>query len=92
MRGWRLPVWLAFAALAAWQVRLVPFFAVVAGPITALNLGERLPALNLRTLRRCRGEAGKSESRQHDQRLHGPVPCLRQPTSCHRKPWAGLRH
>src|SRR5207302_1640257 len=27
LRGWRAPVWLAFALLAAWQVRLVPFFA-----------------------------------------------------------------
>src|SRR5262249_55717723 len=43
LRGWRFPVWLAFALLAAWQARLVPFFAVVAGPITALNLRERLP-------------------------------------------------
>ena len=37
VRGWRLPVWLVFAGLATWQVRLIPFFAVVAGPITALN-------------------------------------------------------
>jgi tetratricopeptide (TPR) repeat protein len=44
LRSWRLPVWLAFAALAAWQIRLIPFFAVVAAPITALNFGERLPA------------------------------------------------
>src|SRR5205823_15057300 len=36
--GWRGLVWVAFAALGAWQARLVPFFAVVAGPITALNL------------------------------------------------------
>jgi tetratricopeptide (TPR) repeat protein len=42
LRGWRGPVWLGFALLGAWQARLVPFFAVVAGPITALNLGERL--------------------------------------------------
>jgi hypothetical protein len=38
VRDWRLAVWLPFAALAAWQVRLIPFFAVVAAPITALNL------------------------------------------------------
>jgi hypothetical protein len=43
LRSWRAPVWLAFALLAAWQVRLVPFFAVVAGPITGLNLREQLP-------------------------------------------------
>jgi hypothetical protein len=42
-QSWRLPVWLAFALLGAWQARLVPFFAVVAGPITALNLGEAAP-------------------------------------------------
>lgn len=40
VRSWRGPVWLAFALLAAWQARLIPFFAVVAGPITALNFGE----------------------------------------------------
>jgi hypothetical protein len=34
---WRVLVWLVFAALAMWSVRLIPFFAVVAGPITALN-------------------------------------------------------
>jgi tetratricopeptide (TPR) repeat protein len=39
-RDWRGPVWLVFALLAAWQARLVPFFAVVAAPITALNFGE----------------------------------------------------
>ena len=44
LRGWRAPVWVAFAALAAWQVRLVPFFAVVAGPIAGLNLREVWPA------------------------------------------------
>ncbi|HYH65156.1 MAG TPA: hypothetical protein VD866_10720 [Urbifossiella sp.] len=40
LRSWRGPVWLLFAALAAWQARLIPFFAVVAGPVAALNLGE----------------------------------------------------
>lgn len=43
-RGWRLPVWLVFAFLGAWQARLVPFFAVIGGPILALNLGEVLAA------------------------------------------------
>ncbi|MFL5342812.1 MAG: hypothetical protein ACJ8F7_21980 [Gemmataceae bacterium] len=42
LRSWRLPVWLAFAGLAAWNARLVPFFAAVAGPITALNFREYL--------------------------------------------------
>jgi tetratricopeptide (TPR) repeat protein len=37
---WRPLLWLAFAALAACQQRFVPFFAVVAGPITALNLQD----------------------------------------------------
>jgi tetratricopeptide (TPR) repeat protein len=37
---WRLPVWGAFALLGAWQVQAIPFFAVVAGPITALNLQD----------------------------------------------------
>jgi hypothetical protein len=46
-RDWRLLVWLAFAGLGAWQLRTVPFFAIVAGPIAALNfqeLLERLPS------------------------------------------------
>ena len=37
LRDWRLLVWLPFAALAAWQARTIPFFAIVAAPITALN-------------------------------------------------------
>jgi hypothetical protein len=37
LAGWRLAVWLPFAALAAWQTRTIPFFAIVAAPITALN-------------------------------------------------------
>jgi hypothetical protein len=37
LRDWRLVVWLPFALLAAWQARTIPFFAVVAAPITALN-------------------------------------------------------
>jgi hypothetical protein len=37
LRDGRLLVWLPFAVLAAWQARLIPFFAVVAAPITALN-------------------------------------------------------
>jgi hypothetical protein len=36
--AWRLLVWSAFALLGAWQVRTVPFFAVVAAPITTLEL------------------------------------------------------
>jgi hypothetical protein len=37
LREWRLLVWLPFALLAAWHARAIPFFAVVAAPITALN-------------------------------------------------------
>jgi tetratricopeptide (TPR) repeat protein len=37
LRDWRLLVWLTFAVLAGWQARLIPFFAVVAAPIMALN-------------------------------------------------------
>jgi hypothetical protein len=40
--GWRLLVWLPFAALSAWLARAIPFFAVVAAPITALNLQDVL--------------------------------------------------
>lgn len=48
VRSWRFAVWLPFAALAAWQARLIPFFAVVAGPITALNLREVIPEVRFR--------------------------------------------
>ncbi len=41
-RGWRMLIWLAFFALSAWQARLSGFFAVVAGPITALNFQDWL--------------------------------------------------
>ncbi|MFO0841277.1 MAG: hypothetical protein U0797_02615 [Gemmataceae bacterium] len=34
---WRVLVWVAGAGLSAWIYRAIPFFAVVAGPITALN-------------------------------------------------------
>jgi hypothetical protein len=44
LRDWRLVVWLPFALLAAWQVRAIPFFAVVAAPVTALNWQDRLAA------------------------------------------------
>jgi hypothetical protein len=40
--GWRLLVWLSFAGLSAWLERAVPFFAVVAGPIIALNFQDAL--------------------------------------------------
>lgn len=34
---WRLLVWLCFALLSLYNVRGIPFFAIVAGPIMALN-------------------------------------------------------
>jgi hypothetical protein len=37
---WRAVVWLGFAALSGWQFRAIPFFAVVGGPISALNLQD----------------------------------------------------
>jgi hypothetical protein len=42
IRSWRLSVWVAFALLAAWQARLIPFFSVVGAPICALNLREAM--------------------------------------------------
>jgi hypothetical protein len=58
LRGWRLLVWGAFGLLGAWQVQAVPFFAVVAAPITALNLQDwlsRRSAVSRGTDRRPRG-------------------------------------
>jgi tetratricopeptide (TPR) repeat protein len=37
LRYWRALVWLATAILSSWNVRAVPFFAVVAAPIASLN-------------------------------------------------------
>jgi hypothetical protein len=37
LRSWRLGVWLPLAALAAWQARAIPLFAIISAPITALN-------------------------------------------------------
>ena len=39
-RSWRLPVWLGLFGLSAWSARAVPFFAVAAGPILALNVQD----------------------------------------------------
>jgi tetratricopeptide (TPR) repeat protein len=39
-RWWRFTVWLGFAILSGLQLHLVPFFAIVAGPIMALNLQD----------------------------------------------------
>jgi hypothetical protein len=40
-RNWRAPVWLSFFLLSAWHGRAIPFFAIVAGPITSLNFLDR---------------------------------------------------
>jgi hypothetical protein len=42
LHAWRLLVWGGFALLGAWQMRFVPYFAVVATPITVLNLQDYL--------------------------------------------------
>ena len=39
-RGWRILVWLVFAAFSAYRAPTVPFFAIVAGPITVLNFQD----------------------------------------------------
>jgi tetratricopeptide (TPR) repeat protein len=39
-RWWRLFIWLPFAVLAMYQLRTVPFFAVLSAPITALNFQD----------------------------------------------------
>jgi tetratricopeptide (TPR) repeat protein len=42
-RDWRwgrAAIWVAFAALSVYHQRAIPFFAVVAGPITALNFQD----------------------------------------------------
>src|SRR5207253_3082837 len=41
-QGARFVLWLFFAVLAVLMFRLMPLFAIVAGPITALNLAELL--------------------------------------------------
>lgn len=40
--AWRLTVWLFYLFLSLIHARAIPFFAVVAGPVTALNLLEYL--------------------------------------------------
>ena len=42
VRGWHLLVWGGFGLLGAWQTGAIPFFAVVAAPITVLNLQDYL--------------------------------------------------
>lgn len=45
----RLLVWLGLAALSLYQARAIPFFAVVAGPILALNIQEWAVAIQANT-------------------------------------------
>ena len=42
MIGWRILAWVGFFFLAAWQMNAIPYFAVVAAPITALNFQDYL--------------------------------------------------
>jgi hypothetical protein len=53
--GWRLLTWGAFALLSAWQARAIPFFAVVAGPITALNLQDIIATIGTGAVQHPRG-------------------------------------
>jgi hypothetical protein len=41
-RWWRVLMWSAFAVFGAYHARSIPFFAVVAGPIMALNLQDAI--------------------------------------------------
>lgn len=50
-RVWRLLLWTAFAVLSASSMALVPFFAVVAGPITALNFQDFASSSDVHSLR-----------------------------------------
>jgi hypothetical protein len=54
----RLLAWLALAALSAYQARAIPFFAVAAGPVLALNLQEWA------LLRQTRRQGDKETRRQ----------------------------
>jgi tetratricopeptide (TPR) repeat protein len=40
--GWRLFVWLPLALFSLFSLRTIPFFAIVAGPVIALNLADAL--------------------------------------------------
>jgi tetratricopeptide (TPR) repeat protein len=43
-RWWRGLVWAAFAALAAYHARSIPFFAIIAAPIMVLNFQDAVSA------------------------------------------------
>jgi hypothetical protein len=42
LSGWRCAVWLGLAVVGSWQLGMMPFFAVAAAPITALNFQQWL--------------------------------------------------
>jgi tetratricopeptide (TPR) repeat protein len=65
LRDWRLLVWLPFASLAAWQARTIPFFVLVAAPITALNWQDVFQV-----------RSQKSEVRMKDRPLLHSVFCI----------------
>jgi hypothetical protein len=60
LHGWRLLVWGGLGLLGAWRVGAVPFFAVVAAPITALNLQDYLSRRNTAARGLAGGAAGWS--------------------------------
>ena len=94
----RLLVWLALAALSAYQARAIPFFAVAAGPILALNLQEWSRAAVARGCRRRLAAALRGADRWPGWPCWsrpGPAGCNPRPTSraagrsSRRKPWSG---
>jgi hypothetical protein len=63
LRDWRLAVWFPFALLAGWQGRTIPFFAVVAAPVTALTWQDFL-------LERMKDEGDRAKQAQSSLVLH----------------------
>lgn len=57
VRWRRVLPWLGLALLSAWQMRTIPFFAVVAGPVLAWNIRDVLA----RHFQRSRREAQRAE-------------------------------
>ncbi len=94
----RLLVWLALVALSVYQARAVPFFAVAAGPILALNLQEWSRAAVATERRRRLAAALRGAGRWPGWPCWsrpGPAGCNPRPTSraagrsSRRKPWSG---
>jgi tetratricopeptide (TPR) repeat protein len=61
LRSWRLTVWLPFAALALLQAWTIPFFGVVAAPITVLNLQDFAARMGEETTRHGNKETGRRQ-------------------------------